>query len=396
MKNLQATQGTMAFLAPSETLAITAKAKALKAAGENVCGMAAGEPDFDTPEHIKQAAIEALRKGETKYTPATGIPALRKAISEKLEKDNGIKVSAEQVILAPGAKFSGFSAVCALCGPGDEVIIVAPYWVSYPEMVKAAGAKAIILESSPENNYEVLPSELERAMTPRTKLLILNSPSNPTGAVYRRKTVEAIAELALRHNVMVMSDEIYEKLVYDAEFPNVSIASLSKEMGELTITINGFSKAYSMTGWRLGYLSAPKWLSDRIAAFQSHTTSNPTSFAQYGALAALTGDQRPVEAMRQAFAKRRDLIYRLVSSIPGIKTIRPAGAFYLFFDISSFGLKSGEFINRLLDEEKVAAVPGLPFGDDRCARVSYACSEAMIEDAAARLARFCAKIRKEA
>lgn len=393
MKDLKATQGTMAFLAPSETLAIAAKAKALKAAGENVCGMGAGEPDFDTPEHIKKAAIDALMKGETKYTPSNGILQLKKAIAEKFEKDNGFTVSPDQVIVSPGAKFSGFAAICALCGPGDEVIIAAPYWVSYTEMIKAAGAKAVILKSSPENNYEVVPSELEKAITPNTKLFILNSPSNPTGAVYRRKTIEAIAAIAIKHNIMVLSDEIYEKLVYDAEYPHFSIASVSKEMAELTITINGFSKAYSMPGWRLGYLAAPKWLADRIGAFQSHSTSNATSFAQFGAVAALCGTQQPVEEMRKAFAKRRDLTYSLISAIPGIKTIRPSGAFYLFFDVSSFGLKSGEFVNRLLEEEKVAAVPGQAFGDDRCVRISYACSEDVIKDAASRIAKFCAKLK---
>ncbi len=393
MKDLQTTKGAMAFMAPSETLAIAAKAKALKAAGESVCGMAAGEPDFDTPEHIKKAAIEALQKGETKYTPAAGLPVLRKAIAEKLEKDNKVKTTPEQVIVAPGAKFSGFTAIAALCGPGDEVIIPAPYWVSYPEMVKAAGAKAVIVNCAAENNYEILPADLEKAITPNTKLLILNSPSNPTGAVYRTKTIEAIAEIAVKRNVMVLSDEIYEKLVYDADYPHLSIASLSKEVADLTITINGFSKAYAMPGWRLGYLTGPKWLTSRVEALQSHTTSNPTSFAQYGALAALTGDQAPVEEMRKAFGKRRDLIHKLLSAIPGVKTIRPSGAFYIFCDISSFGLDSTEFINRLLDDEKVAGVPGKAFGDDSCVRLSYACAEQMIEAAALRMGRFCAKLK---
>ncbi len=393
MDNLQETQGFMAFLAPSETLAIAAKAKALKAAGEKVCGMAAGEPDFDTPAHIKKAAIEALEKGETKYTPASGILELKKAIAEKLVKENGVASTAEQVVVAPGAKFSGFTAVCALCGPGDEVIIPSPYWVSYPEMVKAAGAKSVIVPCAAENNFELVPAELEKAITPRTKLLILNSPSNPTGAVYRRKTLEAIAEIAIRRKIMVLSDEIYEKLVYDAEFPHVSIASFSKEINELTITVNGFSKAYAMPGWRLGYLSAPKWLSSRIVALQSHTTSNPTSFVQFGGLAAIAGDQAPVEAMRKEFAKRRDVIHAKLSAIPGIKTIRPSGAFYVFCDISSSGLDSTTFINKLLDDEKVAGVPGKAFGDDRCIRLSYACSMAMVEDACARIARFRAGLK---
>ncbi len=393
MNDLRKTVGTMAEMAPSETLAIAAKAKALKAAGEKVCGMAAGEPDFDTPAHIKKAAVDALMRGETKYTPATGIPELKKAIAEKLKKDNGVETAPEQVVVAPGAKFSGFTAVCALCGPGDEVIIPSPYWVSYPEMVKAAGAKSVVIPCKAENNFEVVPAELEKAITDRTKLIILNSPSNPTGAVYRRKTIEAIAEIAVRRNVMVLSDEIYEKLTYDAEFPHLSIGSLSKEVNALTITINGFSKAYAMPGWRLGYLSAPKWLSDRVSALQSHTTSNPTSFAQYGALAALTGDQAPVEAMRVEFGKRRDVIHKLLSAVPGVKTIRPSGAFYIFFDVSAFGLDSTTFVNRLLDEEKVAGVPGKAFGDDRFVRLSYACSQAMIEDACGRIAKFCAKLK---
>ena len=313
----------MAFLSPSETLAIAAKAKALKAAGENVCAMGAGEPDFDTPAHIKQAAVDALMKGETKYTPASGIPALKKAIAEKFLNDNGIKVEPSQVIVSPGAKFSGFAAICTLCGPGDEVIVPAPYWVSYTEMIKAAGATAVIVKCRAENNYELEPEQLQAAITPRTKLLILNSPSNPTGAVYRVSTIEKIAEIALKNNIMVMSDEIYEKLVYDPEFRHKSIASVSPEMNELTITINGFSKAYSMPGWRLGYL-----------------------------------------------------------------------AFYLFFDVSSFGLNSTDFVNRLLEEEKVAGVPGKAFGDDHSLRVSYACSEETIREAAARIARFCEKLSR--
>ena len=393
MKDLRETQGTMAYLQPSQTLAITAKADALKAAGENVCAMGAGQPDFDTPEHIKEAAIKALTDGKTKYTPSSGIMDLRKAIVDKLDADNGIKCEPAQIIVSPGAKFSGFAAIAALCGPGDEVIIPAPFWLSYPEMVKAAGATSVILKTKAENNFEVDLAELEAAITPRTKLLILNTPSNPTGAVYSRKTIEGIAALALKYNFMVMSDEIYEKLVYDAEYPHCSIASLSPEMAEQTITINGFSKAYSMPGWRLGYLAAPIWLAKRIAAFQSHSTSNPTSFAQYGAIAALTGPQEPVEEMRKAFAARRDLVYDLVSAIPGIKTIRPQGAFYLFFNVSSFGLGATDFVTRLLDEKKVAAVPGDAFGDSESVRISYACSDAVIREACSRMAEFCAGLK---
>ncbi len=394
MNDLKSSACPMAFLAPSATLAIAAKAKALKAAGENVCAMGAGEPDFDTPAHIKQAAIDALMRGETKYTPASGIPALKAAIADKFAKDNGIKTEPSQIIVSPGAKFSDFAAVCTLCGPGDEVIVPAPYWVSYPEMIKACGATMVVLPCSAENNYEPDLAELEKAVTSRTKLLILNSPSNPTGAVYRTSTIKKIAEIALKHNFMVLSDEIYEKLVYDPEFQHKSIASVSPEVNELTITVNGFSKAYSMPGWRLGYLTAPKWLAQRISAFQSHVTSNPTSFVQYGGIAALTGPQEPVEEMRKAFAARRDLIHSLISAIPGIKTIRPSGAFYLFFDVASFGLDSVEFVNRLLDEEKVAGGAGGALGAPTCVRGSYACSEEVIRTAAERIARFCANLKK--
>jgi aspartate aminotransferase len=389
MKDLQDNVGFMGQLQPSATLAITAKAKAMKAAGEDVCSLCAGEPDFDTPQHIKDAAIEALNNGETKYTPASGMPSLKAAVAEKFTKENGIPTEAANVVVAPGAKFSVFSAVAALCGEGDEVIIGAPYWVSYPDMIKASGAKCVVINCSADNNYEIDPADLEAAVNDRTKLLILNSPSNPTGAIYRKETLEAIANIAVERNFMIISDEIYEKLTYEDDAPHISIASLSPEVAAHTITVNGLSKAYSMTGWRLGYLTGPEWLIKRISALQSHTTSNPTTFAQFGALAAIQGDQEPVEEMRLAFAKRRDLIYDLMSAIPGVECIRPCGAFYIFCDISSFGLSSLDFCAKLLAEEKMAVVPGAPFGAEGNVRMSYACSEEQIKDAAARLARFC-------
>ena len=253
----------MGNMAPSATLAIDSKAKALKAAGEDVCSMSAGEPDCPTFAPIIQAAIEALQKGKTGYTPASGIPDLRKACAEKLQKENGITTKMEQVIVAPGAKFSCFSAVAALCGPGDEVIIPAPYWLSYPEMVRGVGAVPVFISTKAENNYELDPVEFEAAITDRTRLLILNSPSNPTGAVYRRQTLEKIAEIVVRKDIMVLSDEIYEKLVYDNALPHNSIGSFSPEINNRTITVNGFSKTYAMTGWRLGYLSAPQWLAKK-------------------------------------------------------------------------------------------------------------------------------------
>lgn len=391
MLDLQKGYGFMGGLSPSATLSITAKAKALVAEGKDVCAMSAGEPDFDTPAAIKNAAIAALEAGKTKYTPAAGMPELKQAVVEKFAGD-GIETTAARVIIAPGAKFSVFSAVAALCGPGDEVIIAAPYWVSYPEMIKAAGATPVVISCPAANNFEIDPAALAELVNDKTKLLILNSPSNPTGAVYRRRTLEAIGALAVERNFMILSDEIYEKLTYDAEFPHVSIASLGADIAERVITVNGFSKAYSMTGWRLGYLTAPLWLAKRIGALQSHTTSNPTTFAQYGALEAMNGDQTPVEEMRRAFATRRDLIFKLMSGIPGVECIRPSGAFYIFCDISSFGLSSWEFCERLLDDGLVAAIPGGAFGDDKCIRLSYAVSPETIEKAAGRIAEFCATL----
>ncbi len=395
MQDLQKITGFMGGLTPSATLAITAKAKALKAEGLDVCSMAAGEPDFDTPQAVKDACIQALNESKVYYTPASGLPELRKLVAKKFTEENNIPCTFEQCVVAPGAKFSVFSAIAALCGPGDEVIIPAPFWLSYPEMVNTTGAKPVIVNTKAENNFELVPEELEAAVTEKTKLMILTTPSNPTGAVYSREKLEAIANIAVKHNFMILADEIYEKLVYDADKPHISIASLSEEIRNLTITVNGCSKAYSMTGWRIGFLTAPLWLAKRIIAFQSHTTSNVTTFAQYGAIAALEGKaDADIENMRQAFAKRRDLIYSLVSKIEGIKCLRPQGAFYLLCDISAFGMGSDEFCTRLLEEEKLAAIPCSSFGADNMIRFSYACSEDNIRKAAERLQSFVAKLCK--
>ena len=395
MQDLQKINGYMGGLTPSATLAITAKAKALKAEGLDVCSMAAGEPDFDTPKAVKDACIQALNESKVYYTPASGLPELRKLVAKKFTEDNNIPCTFEQCVVAPGAKFSVFSAIAALCGPGDEVIIPAPFWLSYPEMVSTTGAKPVIVNTKAENNFELVPEELEAAVTEKTKLMILTTPSNPTGAVYSKVKLEAIANIAVKHNFMILADEIYEKLVYDADKPHISIASLSEEIRNLTITVNGCSKAYSMTGWRIGFLTAPLWLAKRIIAFQSHTTSNVTTFAQYGAIAALEGKaDADIENMRQAFAKRRDLIYSLVSKIEGIKCLRPQGAFYLLCDISAFGMGSDEFCTRLLEEEKLAAIPCSSFGADNMIRFSYACSEENIRKAAERLQSFVAKLAK--
>ncbi len=388
MQDLTVSLGTMSKMQPSATLAIAAKAKALKAAGEKVVSMSAGEPDFDTPDYIKQAAIDALLKGDTKYTPSSGTLELRKVLAAKFERENGIKTTPEQIVASPGAKFSCFLAVCALCGPGDEVLLPSPYWLSYPEMITASGATIVPVPTSAENNYEVDLAVLESLVTERTKLMILNTPSNPTGAVYRRETLEKIADLAVRKNFMILSDEIYEKLVYDAELPHVSIASLNPQIAELTITVNGFAKAYAMPGWRLGYLTAPLWLSKRIAALQSHSTSNPTSFIQPAAIVAIEQGGEDVEKMRQIFAKRRDLICELLKDVPKCKAIRPQGSFYVLIDISETGLAPTVFCERLINEQKMACVPCEDFGAATSIRLSYACSDANIKECVSRLKTF--------
>ncbi|MDD3153838.1 MAG: pyridoxal phosphate-dependent aminotransferase [Victivallaceae bacterium] len=389
MQDLMQNSGFMTSFTPSATLAITAKAKELKKQGKDVCSMSAGEPDFDTPRAIKDACIKALNEGKVTYTPASGLMELREAVAAKFLRDNQICVTPAQTVVAPGAKFSVFSTIAALCGPGDEVILPSPYWLSYPEMVRATGAKVVVVPTSADNNYELDPAELDRAITDRTRLLILNTPCNPTGAVYRAETLAAIAEVVLRRNIMVLADEIYEKLVYDADKPHVSIASLSDEMREHTVTVNGFSKTYAMTGWRLGYLAAPLWLTKRIIAFQSHTTSNPTTFAQYGALAALRGEaDSEAEAMRRVFAQRRDLIVRLAREIPLVRCIRPQGAFYLLCDVSAYKMPSVKFCEELLARELLACIPCGAFGADGCIRLSYACSKDNIEESLRRLAHF--------
>src|SRR5215471_8023611 len=304
-----------AQLTPSLTLSIDSKAKAMKAEGIDVCGFGAGEPDFDTPEHIKQAAIESLQAGFTKYTPSAGIPELRAAIAEKLATDNGITYRPGQIVVSNGAKHSCYNAILATCQPGDEVIIPAPYWVSYPDMVRLAGAEPMIVPTTERNGWKMRAEDFENAMTPRTKMLIMNSPGNPTGSIYTREELQAIVDVAAGEDIYILSDEIYEKLVYD-DATHVSIASLSKEAYDLTITVNGFSKSYAMTGWRLGYMAAPEAVAKAVDSIQSHTTSNPSSFSQYGALAALRGDQQPIADMREEFDMRRNYMFDRVSKIP--------------------------------------------------------------------------------
>ena len=375
-------------LTPSLTLAIDSKAKALKAEGVDVCGFGAGEPDMDTPEHIKAAAIEALQNGFTKYTPSSGTPELRQAISEKFSKDNKLEYKPSQIIVSNGAKQSCFNAIAAVCNPGDEVIIPAPYWLSYPEMVRLAGGEPVIIETTQENEWKITPEQFENAMTPRTKMIIINSPGNPTGSVYSREELRALSEVAAEEDIYILSDEIYEKLTYDGA-EHVSIASLTPEAYDLTITINGFSKAYSMTGWRIGYLGAPESIAKAIDSMQSHSTSNPCSFAQKGALAALKGDQQCVTDMRDEFDIRRNYMFDRLSSITGITAVKPQGAFYVLANISHYGLKSQNFADRLLSKANVAVVPGIAFGDDRTIRFSYATSLDVIKTGLDRLEDFC-------
>lgn len=375
-------------LSPSPTLAIDSKAKAMKAEGIDVCGFGAGEPDFDTPEHIKAAAMASLEMGFTKYTPSSGIPELRSAISEKLKADNGLEYQPQQIVVSSGAKHACFNAIMAVCDPEDEVIIPAPYWVSYPEMVKLAGAVPVIVPTREENNWKITPEEFENAMTPRTKMIILNTPGNPTGSVYSRSELKALVEVAEEEDITILSDEIYEKLVYD-DAEHVSVASISPEAYDLTITVNGFSKAYSMTGWRLGYTAAPEAIARVIDSMQSHSTSNPCSFAQKGGLAALKGDQQCVTDMREEFNIRREYMYSRLASIPRVSAVKPLGAFYILANISGLGLSSTNFADRLLSKTSVAVVPGIAFGDDRTVRLSYATGMDVIKKGLDRLEEFC-------
>ena len=378
-------------LTPSLTLAIDSKAKAMRAEGIDVCGFGAGEPDFDTPEHIKEAAIKALQEGFTKYTPSAGLPELRTAISEKFSKDNSIDYKPNQVIVSNGAKQSCFNAILACCEPGDEVIIPAPYWLSYPDMVKLVGAEPVIVQTKASNAYKMTAEEFENAMTPRTKMVIINSPGNPTGSVYTREELEALVEVALTEDIFILSDEIYEKLIYD-DASHVSVASLSKDAYDLTITVNGFSKAYAMTGWRLGYLGAPDHISKVIDSLQSHSTSGPNSFAQKGAVAALKGSQQCVADMRDEFNVRREYMYERLAAIPNVSTVKPLGAFYMLADISKFGLSSTNFADRLLSKAEVAVVPGVAFGDDKTVRLSYATDLETIKTGLDRIEQFCRTI----
>ncbi|MEO0349100.1 MAG: pyridoxal phosphate-dependent aminotransferase [Cyanobacteria bacterium P01_A01_bin.15] len=376
---------------PSMTLAISAKAKAMKAEGLDVCSFSAGEPDFDTPGHIRAAAKQALDSGMTRYGPAAGEPQLRQAIATKLQTENRLAYDAENVIVTNGGKHSLYTLMMIAIEPGDEVLIPAPYWVSYPEMVKLAGGTPVILPTTAQNGYKISPEQLQRAITPKTKLLIFNSPSNPTGMVYSPDEVRALAQVVLANDIWVVADEIYEKILYD-DAEHLSIGAVSDAMFERTIVSNGFAKAYAMTGWRLGYLAGPAALIEAASTLQSQSTSNVCTFAQYGAIAALESPQDCVETMRQAFAKRRTAIIELVNTIPGLSCAIPDGAFYLFINISKTGLGSLDFCTRLLNEKHVATIPGVAFGVDGGIRVSYATDMTTIERGMERLNDFVQQI----
>jgi len=378
-------------ISPSPTLAVDAKSKALQAAGEDVCGFAAGEPDFDTPAHIKEACEAALRSGKTKYAPTPGIMPLREAIAAQYADDYGLTVAPSQVVVSPGGKFSCYLGVMAVCSPGDEVIIPAPYWVSYPEMVKLAGATPKFVLCDDATEFKLTPAQLEAAITPKSRLVILCNPSNPTGAVYSRAEMAAIVAVAVKHNLYILSDEMYERLIYDDAQPTC-VATLSPEAKDRTIVVAGFSKTYSMTGWRIGTSVAPAPIAKAITEMQSQMSSNVTTFAQYGALAALTEKEKTAAAVAEmlaAFDRRRKFLHGALNEIPGVKCLLAQGAFYLFPNISSFGLKDQEFCERLLETEKVAAVPGSAFGAEGYLGLSYATNETTIEKGVERLARFC-------
>ena len=382
-------------IAPSPTLAVDAKAKELKAAGEDVCGFGAGEPDFDTPAFIKEACVRALVEGRTKYAPAAGIPELRAALAQKYREDNGIAgVEASQVVVSPGGKFSCYLAILSVISPGDEVLVPAPYWVSYPEMVKLAGGQPRVLFAGQESGFKITPDQLRAAITPKTRLLILNSPSNPTGAVYTEAELRALVDVVLEAGIYLMSDEIYEYLLYD-EVRHVSPASFSPEAAESTITVSGFSKTFSMTGWRLGTLMASPSIAKAVAGIQSQTSSNATTFAQYGALAAMQNWEKSMAAVQEMLTvsdRRRLRLLSGLESINGIRCERAEGAFYLFPNIEELGLGASEFASQLLEEEKVAVVPGEGFGAPGYMRLSYAVSDEVIEKGLERIERFCAKL----
>ncbi|MBI2543445.1 MAG: pyridoxal phosphate-dependent aminotransferase [Candidatus Aenigmarchaeota archaeon] len=387
-------------ISPSPTLSITAKAKKMQAEGMNVISFGAGEPDFDTPQNIKNAAKMALDKGFTKYTPTSGITELKRAIAEKFKNDNGLDYSLDEIIVSCGAKHSIFNVVASLVDEGDEVIIPSPYWVSYAEMVKLFGGICKFIHTDESTNFKITSKQLKGAITPRTKLVILNSPSNPTGMVYDKDELKAIADVIVESDVYCISDEIYEKLIYDGK-GHVSIASLGDEIKERTIVVNGVSKTYSMTGFRIGYLAGPKEIVSAMSNIQDHSTSNPASISQYAALEALRGPTEELDRMTAEFKKRRNYMVERINSIKYLSTIKPDGAFYCWINVKNLKGKkfdgneirdSLKLTELLLEDAKVAVVPGVAFGDDDYIRMSYATSMENIEEGLNRIEDFVDKL----
>jgi Aspartate/tyrosine/aromatic aminotransferase len=388
---------------PSQTIAVTQKARELKAAGRDVIGLGAGEPDFDTPDNIKEAAIAAIRRGETKYTNVEGIPELRKAISAKFKRENGLDYAPSQIFVAAGGKAIIYNALLATLNPGDEVICIAPYWVSYPDIVALAGATPVVVEAKFENGFRVTPEQLDAAITPKTKWVILNQPSNPTGACYTADQLKALADVIVQHpNVWVLSDDIYEHLVY-GDFKFATIAAVEPKLYERTLTMNGVSKAYAMTGWRVGFCGCPEPLVKAMAKLQSQSVSHATSISQWASVEALNGPQDFIAVRKKAFEERRDLVVSMLNQASGIECPKPEGAFYVYPSIRQLIGKSTPagkviatdeiFAAELLESEGVAVVHGAAFGASPYFRISYATSNKLLEEACTRIQRFCASLR---
>ncbi|MBU5466616.1 pyridoxal phosphate-dependent aminotransferase [Virgibacillus sp. MSJ-26] len=379
-------------LTPSPTLEISAKAQQLKKEGYDVIGLGVGEPDFNTPNFIIEAAKLAMDEGKTKYTPSSGIPELKQAISKKLKQDNNLLYNPEEIIVTTGAKYALYTLFQVLLNKGDEVIVPAPYWVSYPEQIKLAGGEPVVVETSEASQFKLTPEQLESQITEKTKALIINSPSNPTGMMYDEKELLAIGEICLKNNIIIVSDEIYEKLIYTAE-KHVSMAQLSPKLKKNTVIINGVSKSHAMTGWRIGYAAGPQDIVKAMTNFVSHATSNPTSISQYATLAAYETDTDPTLEMRTVFSDRLDTLYNMIINVPGITCDKPSGAFYLFPNVKEAVKMNGftstdEWVKALLEEEKVALVPGSGFGSPDNVRLSYATSKDLLIEAAERIKRF--------
>ena len=386
---------------PSITLAITAKAKALKAEGVDVVSFGAGEPDFNTPKNIIDAAVRAMEEGKTKYTQTAGILELREAICNKLEKDNNLKYNTNQIIVSTGAKQCLADVFMAILNPGDEVIVPTPYWVSYPELIKLADGNPVFVEANEKAGYKYTIEDLEKVVSDKTKALVLNSPNNPTGTIYQKEELEVIAEFAKKHDILIISDEMYEKLIYDGE-KHISIASLSQDAYERTIVINGVSKAYAMTGWRIGYAAGKEEIIKLMVSVQSHVTSNPNSIAQYASVEALNGPTDELVKMIAEFDNRRKFMVKRIGEIEGLDIIYPKGAFYLMINVSCVYGKaingktiknSLDFSSELLEEEKVAVIPGAAFGLDKFIRLSYATSQKDIEEGLNRIENFIKKLK---